>query len=326
VKKELCESVPVAPPAVLFLGSSMTNRGVYTDAIERTLRQRGKDVCVFNFAVTASYPLDQLLLLDNAVKNGVQPTLVVCEVNPLGVLCSSEFGQQYSKNIRNSYNSELAESVRARLLGQSESVDWASKSKELLNRYSYLIRFRRYLKSLMQSLPELVFNTEEQMKVLPTASIRGDVSKHGFGPMYGFIDSRVFHRHTGRKTIHKELEETYPVLEKVDVSHLQDSGLISVANYCHRMNIPLVFLWLPHSERFTLRMSEKHGLTPAQWIQAYNEQAKRCDTRLIDMHDAVDDSKLANETHLNLAGALQISDRIADELSTMLAERGGDSH
>ncbi|HXT58105.1 MAG TPA: DUF1574 family protein, partial [Pirellulales bacterium] len=80
--RSLCAEFPDRP-LVLVLGSSRSDYGVCPGAIERAWTSQRENIVVFNFAVMGGGPVTELVLFHELLAEGVRPSCVLIEVNPL---------------------------------------------------------------------------------------------------------------------------------------------------------------------------------------------------------------------------------------------------
>ncbi len=90
--------VPSGKPCLYFVGSSHTSRAVYADLIAARLKEAGHDVVVRNIACSGSFPKEQLLILQHALKTSPGPAMVISECNQSGFSMSESFLNSYSQH------------------------------------------------------------------------------------------------------------------------------------------------------------------------------------------------------------------------------------
>jgi lysophospholipase L1-like esterase len=133
---------------------------------------------------------------------------------------------------------------------------------------------------------------------------------HGFAPAFDFSENRLW-RKSG---VVKFLQDNFPV-KKGDWHQLNYQSLSAVSSYCERHRIPLALMWLPWGSRTENNTRELMGLSETEFQTAIQRFARENHARLIDVHDEDDESCFNDDIHLNVKGAIKVSQRIAAVLT-----------
>ncbi|MBC7998746.1 MAG: hypothetical protein IAF58_12430 [Leptolyngbya sp.] len=292
---------------VYFLGSSYTSRAIYADLIERRLFERGKFANVRNLASMGSFPMDNLHLLKTAVENGNKPTAVICEFVPVALKASKRFSHDYSDAFKGSY--------AGRIISHKPG---SSVRKELLfalEKHSYLVHYRAFIRELLTKLPQILFDSDNGLrpqfdhKVRELSSVGGWVPDHTPGP---FGDPKLSAQ--GRIGYLKKMT----FFDEQKQQELDYRIIDSVGNYCREQKIPLVILWLPTSPEFRRLSAESLNITDAQLVAKLRSFDDGKDTLVWDMNKVDDKSLFVDADHLNVRGAIQISEKLVDKVETLL--------
>lgn len=294
---------------VYFLGSSYTSRAIYADLIERRLSERGKFVNVRNLASMGSFPMDNLHLLKIAVENGNKPSAVVCEFVPVALNASKRFSHDYSDAFKNSYAGRIV-----------AHKGGSSVRKELLfalEKQSYLVRYRAFIRELLTQLPQILFDSENGLrpqfdhKVRELSSVAGWVPDHTPAP---FRDPHVSAQ--GRIGYLKSM--TY--FDEQKKQNLDYKIIDSIGSYCREQKIPLVIMWLPTSPEFRQLSAETLNVSDAELVAKLKSYDDGKNIFVWDMNKVSDRDVFVDADHLNVRGAIQISEKLVDKIETLLPQ------
>lgn len=299
-----------AAGTVYFLGSSYTSRAIYADLIEYRLYERGKHTKIRNLASMGSFPMDNLYLLKTAVESGNKPTAVVCEFVPVALNASTRFSHDYSDAFKTSY--------AGRIVAHKRSDNFFKESWFQLEKHSYLVRYRSFIRELLCQLPQILFDSENGLrpqfdhKVRELSSVGGWVPDHTPSP---FGDPVLAAK--GRLNFLKSM--TYFDESK---SQRMDYRIIdSIGSYCKEQNIPLILLWLPTSSEFRRLSAETLGISDAELVGKFRSFDDGKGTLVWDMNNVNDKSIFVDPDHLNVRGAIQLSEKLVDKIESILPQK-----
>lgn len=305
-KYEIATKPASSQPTLLLIGSSLSSRGIYSDLLARRLAQGGLPMDVRNIAMSGSWPPDQLLLLDVAIKSGVRPAAVICDVSPLYFISQIDFEHQYSENVRKSYRLSMLAARPHDLFGNADL--W-------LRRMSYLYRFRPYLKAWLASLTQVVFAPDESMRQIPMSATMGETSMTGWAPAYtvpslpqltqSMIDETAYMKYLVKSS------------QKADSRNTGECrALDPLRVYCGEKKIPLILVFLPvhaMSEKFYRDVCHH---TLEEITRGFSSLSDNKSVYFWDLHEDPEISHFFTFDHLNASGAVAATERLAKALNT----------
>ena len=305
-------------PAVIFIGNSITNQGVYADLIQERLRQKGFKVKVLNLGTTGSCIQEKLQLLDAATSNSSGPRFIVFQVSP------AEFEEEFaliSDPSAEFFASYVGKNSKFRPASMQKSF-W-DKAFDWLDQYSYLSRYRKHWCESLHYAINYVTNPELFRSRGPLPNVHSQCSLKGWSPWYGFATEadldmytqtafREFHTRTGR----------LPAQEwKWDCSRIEKMN-----SFCKEKNLPLTLLWLPELSDKTLLYKVKH-FSPGLCVKRLSPWLASNNVGFLDWHDTdKEPTHFSTWNHHNALGATHNSETLAQWLAnTQFAKQFGDT-
>lgn len=288
-------------PQMFVLGTSLSERAIYSELITERLKKEGVDVNITNLASSGSFCKDWLFQLKTALKHSTSCKAVVIEVSKMGFLYPASVTQTYRKELLDSYSSFLL----------TEPKNQTELLISLLNTVSYAFRYRSYLKSLTSEIPlNMLFGDAGRKNWVNTAT-HSEFSKSGWGPGYNFVTSEAleFSKSERKKTIDL-------FLNALDRKQMAYSSIKPAIEFCAKEHIPVIFLWLPVHPEFDRWYEETTKISAELFEEVISREAKTCNAKVIDMHTFSDSSSFQDGDHLNAVGAVKVSEGIAQILSS----------
>lgn len=287
-------------PQIFVLGTSYSERAVYSELITERLQKQGIDVNITNLASSGSFAKDWLFQLKTALKHSSSCKAVVIEVSKMGFLLPPSTNEVYRKELLDSYLSFLLAEPK--------------NPKELLiaclNTVSYAFRYRGYLKSLTSEMPINMLSGDAGRKNWVNTATHCEFSKSGWGPGYNFVTAEALEFSKSERTKTVEL-----FLQQLDRKQMPYGSIKSAVEFCRKENIPVIFLWLPVHPEFDRWYTETTKISAEQFKNVILREAKACNAKLIDVHSFSDQSSFHDGDHVNAMGAVKVSDTIAQLLS-----------
>lgn len=298
--------LPANTPCIYFLGSSHTARAIYAELIAERLKKAGYNIEVRNLAAGASYPADELMILDHAIKTSPGPFTIAYECLENGFSVARSAAYDHGPQIKSS------------VYLKNSTSDWpVLKEVDIwLKQNIYLIRYRSQLKEKMHELCENIFAPAKF--ILPggyTKSAHGDVSVKGFSPVYSTLDEATY-----QKTRDYRFKQTDLFDFKTEKSERRQRyyALENVFKYANEHSAKVAMIWMPVHPRFRQALEEKMETTEEQMSARIANAARLDNAALVDVHKVEQDDKFSDCDHLNVLGAIETSKQIADGL---LAQR-----
>lgn len=305
-------------PAVIFIGNSITNQGVYADLIEERLKQKGFKLRVTNLGTTGSCIEEKLHLLDASCSPRTGPRWVVFQVSPaeleeeLAIISApkEEFFETYAGK-----NSKYRPAAHER--------GFWDKAFDALDRYSYLSRYRKHWCQNLHYAFSFITSPESFRSRGPLPSVHSQCSLRGWSPWYGFASDADLdmYTQTGFREFHARTGRLPAQTWKWDFSKIQ-----RLADYCKQNRLPLTLLWMPELSEKTLLYSVKHS-SPEECLRKMAPWLQSNGIELLDLHKADSErSHFSTWNHHNALGAMHNAEILAEWISTAkFAEQYGKS-
>lgn len=294
--------IPAGKPCIYFLGTSHSSRGIYADLIADRLCQSGFNIAVKNIACSGSYPKEQILILEHALKQASGPAMLIYECNQGGFTAA--------ESITNQYGEHFAKSVYERNLHS----DWPflQKFDVWLKQNSYLVRYRNTLKERLTALPSDIFSPGESVwKRNPSVAIFSEISPCGWAPAYAMLNEKYL-----QTTINRRISQTDVFNPKAELKKKRARYFVlqNVFEFAKRHHIKTAMLWLPLHPQFQNLCNKEMNTDDEELKERMHTAARLDDAQLIDVHDYRIKQDFSDSDHLNASGAVEISKRIANML------------
>lgn len=295
LKYELAVNPPTDAPTIFFMGSSHTARAVFADLVERRLRDARLDVNVRNLGSPDSYTGDQLFLLKTAVDHGAKPAAVVYEVLPLLIdTTASPYAPIFSR------------SPEGQLIAP---MNRPSMLKRFLLNNSYLVRYRVPLYKLCRKIPRMIFAPAIDYRVKEPFGEHSECTPGGWllalkeKALYEAQKPTVVDRYYQLRSILTDKAEldgkpTYEILD-------------TIRDYCSLNKIPLLLVDYPIDERLRAYTEEQLHTSRQELRRRMQSLATQWKCELIDLEDNFNQSYFADCDHVNVLGAIDLSERLA---------------
>jgi hypothetical protein len=292
-KMAMAEKIqPGRGPLWVVMGNSVMGNGVFTDLVNLRLAQQGINAQVVNLAVPGSNADMAVWLIQAMARHGVYPTGILMNLNPDDLTAGSNAAWS---TLKDSYWGDC----RLR-----PPTGLASRVGCWVIEQSYLVRYRRNWKLLLRDLP-LILDSPEG-KPSPWGELAYQ-SNGGWQPMMGVIaDSQV------------------PATAKVNaVPHPPPNTVAAqwVTNLNQHPIVPpnsplgrfLLACRHHHTQVVLVAMPFYHQTTPPQVWQQLRHQT---DVKFLDAQGWIrqDPALFYDAVHLNVLGALSLTERLAKEL------------
>lgn len=288
-------------PQIFVLGTSYSERAIYSELITERLRQQSIDVNITNLASSGSYSMDWLFQLKTALKHSSSCKAVVIEVSQMGFLRPACTNQTYRKELLDSYLSFLL----------TEPKNLTELLISCLNTHSYAFRYRSYLKSLTSEIPINILSRDAGRKNWVNTATHSEFSKSGWGPGYNFVTPEALEFSKSERT------KTIDIfLQQFDRKQMSYWSIKPAVEFCAKEHIPVIFLWLPVHPEFDRWYEKTTKISAEQFKNVLLREAKACNAKLIDVHSISDQSSFHDGDHLNALGAVKVSESVAEALSS----------
>lgn len=288
-------------PQIFVLGTSYSERGIYSELITERLTKKGIEVNITNLASSGSFSKDWLFQLKTALKHSANCKAVVIEVSKMGFILPASVTQTYRKELLDSYSSFLL----------TEPKNQTELLISLLNTLSYAFRYRSYLKSLTSEIPlNMLFGDAGRKNWVNTAT-HSEFSKSGWGPGYNFVTAEAveFTKSERKKTLDL-------FLHQLDRKQMAYQSIKPAVEFCAKEHIPVIFLWLPVHPEFDRWYENTTKISAEKFKDVILREAKACNAKVLDMHSFSDLSDFQDGDHLNAVGAVKLSESVAEALSS----------
>lgn len=294
-------------PAVIFIGNSISNQGIYADLVEERLRQKGLALKVVNLATTGSCIQEKLELLNAACTPKSGPRLVVFQISP------AELEQELAQNSAPTsefFNSYVGRNSKFR--PASMPLSFWDKCFNSLDQYSYLSRYRKHWCQYLHSAINYITNPEASRSRGPIPYVHSQVSLAGWSPWYGFVSDQDLDRYT--QTSWRDFTEKTGKLPTR--KWLWDFSNIEIMrDFCNAHKLPLTALWMPELADKTILYSGKN-ITPEECTAKVAPWLTLNNIDFIDLRKAnLERTDFSTWNHHNALGAVHISEILAQRLS-----------
>jgi hypothetical protein len=294
--------VPAGKPCLYFVGSSHSSRAVYADLIAAQLQQAGHDVVVRNIACSGSFPREQLMILEHALKTSPGPAMVISECNQSGFSMSESFLNSYSRHFISS------------LYMKNMRSDWPIfKRFDLWMKHNiYLVRYRTILKERLVQLPANIFSPAESIWKKQNTGVTAAISPAGWAPDY-LVPAKKVHLNFGmvRRLLESNVFDPAGDDAKKRDRYPLTKNFFDLAK---QRNLKIAMLWLPLHPRYQAYCN-KEMQTNDEAVQTRMENAAKLENcPLIDVHDYGIEEDFTDSFHITAGGAVEVSKMIADKL------------
>jgi hypothetical protein len=296
--------------SILLLGDSYMNMGLYPELLQkRLLEKAGIETDIRNLASPNNTPEMSLFLLKTAIASGIKPKIVIYNVSP------TLFNKTRITNPEETPEKALSNSYIGKCLYQSPS-HFSGQVECTLDRYSYFFRYRSYFKEQLSQWERPLFGVEKKLRRGPLESphVESEISPGGWGPGYSIYTESQFQNNY--KLTEEHVQQYTKTTGKTFV--WTDKPFQKLQHYCQEQHIPLLLAWFPshplqktysqqlnrleQHEQFETKM-EALGHLPGIWF--------------LNFHDSdADTDHYYNVSHLNILGAIELTNKVADVLLT----------
>ncbi len=251
--------------------------------------------------------MEQLFILKSVLDRGVKPQAVICDVVPAALGSSGQ--------IANAYQTRLIDSCLGKRSIGSRS-DPRVLMEQFLTSMFYIYGYRSYIKEQLTRLLGRVFAPGETGRHVPYYSVFREASPNGWAPSYRVAGEDGLRRSIARRS-------------RSEVSRRDLSGTIpsyecarSLQEFCAQRSIPLLFVWLPVHPIAAQYYRTHLNLSPEECHNAFAAAAELYGGGFLDIHDTDHDPyHFCDFDHLNAAGAIHATERIAQALTASPFDR-----
>ncbi len=277
--QSICAENPTRPQ-VLILGSSRALLGVHPEILAGGKMARGQGPLVFNFAMTGSGPVQELLCLRRLLARGVRPRCVFVEVLPPLLDMASITGQ-----------TQFVEAYR---------LSWPDLS--LLRRYCNRPTdlYRRWLETRLTPCFSHRFCLLSRYAPMwlaldPRYSGWSGGSRFGWLP-YGH---RSVPPEQSRQAVARAHDEYYACLQQFQIDRRPDAALRELIGLCQARHIAVALFLMPEGSEFrswypptarALLASYLGGISRDQGIPVVDMRTWMPDSDFVDAHHLLPDA------------------------------------
>jgi len=297
--RSLCAEFPDRP-LVLVLGSSRSDYGVCPGAIERAWTSQRENIVVFNFAVMGGGPVTELVLFHELLAEGVRPSCVLIEVNPLLLHQEQGFTEE------SWLNADRLEFGELKRLGRYVSRPWSMYGRWLGSR---IVPWHSHRFLILDRLaPSWLAASVRQDRRTPSDD-------------HGWLRHQPESVSAGERNwrIEQQLKAYAPALDRFCISATPDRALRELLDSCRQERIEAALLAMPESSE----LRSAFGPPAAQALASYLDDLRRdYGVSLLDAREWAPDADFADGEHLLPGGAVRFSQRLERGATQFLAEAG----
>jgi hypothetical protein len=220
-------------PKLLMMGDSIMDFDLFPEQLENTLQKLGyPDVSATSFAVASSTPRISIVYLKGLLKKGLKPKMIVYNVHPR--ILNHFFAGDPTQNSENTF----FETYTARCEFQEPTDDWG-KSLCLLEKNSYLLRFRSFWRETVAQLPATLLHPELFLNPKIESYTTTDISPKGWMAGYQVTSAP--------QLIQDHITPQFMTYYQKKLGHYQwdPAPLREFHAFCKSQGIPVLYVWLP---------------------------------------------------------------------------------
>lgn len=293
-------------PEVLFLGDSYTSRAVYPELLMNQLKEQGLPIEARNLASTSNTSQMSLFFLQTAIKAGWKPKVVVYGLSP------RLFNHHYLEHGEDTSQAQFEDSYVGRC--QFHKPQGLNRWQCQLEKSLYLVRYRKYWAEQLKQFPDIMNHPDRYLHDGGVGKAVHEISPGGWSPGYLIYTPADY---TNKMAIDgKDGPYNIKTAEKLFGQYQWDEQKFrELQAYCEKSNIPLLLVWYPEN------------LVREPYYRYYHLSQKTFSARFatlthpgkswfIDFHNADTDPRhFYNTDHLNVLGAIKMTEKIAHILS-----------
>ncbi|MBY0404949.1 MAG: hypothetical protein K2X66_13700, partial [Cyanobacteria bacterium] len=291
-------------PKLLLMGDSIMDFDLFPEQLENTLQKRGYlDVSATSFAVASSTPRISIVYLRGLIKKGLKPKMIVYNVHPR--ILNHFFAGDPTQNSENTF----FETYTARCEFQEPTDDWG-KSLCLLEKNSYLLRFRSFWRDTVAQLPAIWLHPELTLNPKIETYTTTDISPKGWMAGYQVTSAP--------KLIQEHITPQFMFYYQKKLGHYQwdPAPLQAFHRFCQNQGIPVAYVWLPEYPYMEKIYAQLHFDTPLFQKKLQHlmgdfsrEPSGVLPVELLDFHTQVYPAESYQDfNHLNVNGAPKFSE------------------
>ena len=305
-------------PAIFVMGDSLTLMAVYSEWMTRKLENEGYHYQVRNLGSLGNTPYLSTVLLEMALKKKRRPSLVLFNINHRHFnrhyYRESEHWQVNEGAFRKSYMGEC-------MVGKHHS--WLQNVDCGVKQVSYLARYQAAIQDDIKRLPALFLDPKT---VLPPGYfnlpfVQNEPSKSGWGPAYPVFNQQEFTQSLAGWTPEKlKLPEN-------NAYTWDESEFLAFYRVCQKNHIPLALVWLPEPTEMK-DYYQLNGLQVDSLVANTAAMGIRLNLPFLNFRTSDRDvSHYIDRNHLNVMGALTLTERLAQRLEQdALLQRTVETH
>lgn len=290
-------------PGLVFIGGSFINRAFYPELIAREFEKQGLSLEVRNLGSGHSVVEEHIFLLDNAVKSGMRPAAVVCDLRPIA------FEKLFQPMLKSEYE-ELSQSYLGSCFIKPDNSP-KGKFETWLKKNFYLIRFRAFFGQQIKTAFDKIFGSEDRL--LPNPSEKSLMPSE-----FGWLaDSSIVDPENVQAIKANNLRNYFRAYGKQEPGWTA-RNIQPLVDYCQKNKLPLILIWLPEAEQKGSVTARYQGSVGRRFVRNLGEYIGQYQNiYFVNHHDAEPDpAKFADPMHLNVRGSIDESNRLVRLLTS----------
>jgi hypothetical protein len=298
-------------PLVLVLGSSRTGVGLRPEVLDRISLPGGQSPIVFNFGLTASGPVMELLCFHRLLEEGIHPDWLVVEVMPplLNQQATGPEGADWIDARRATW-SDLT--LLRRYAGSREPAEASQEGSPSLPLYRQWCRARLF-PWFSQRIYVLSRYAPNWVPWQSRQDLWQAVDRSGWLPyMRSSVAAEEYHR--GLERAHQEYG---PYLSDFEVTEIPDRALREILDTCQRKRISPLLMLMPEANAFRNWYPPRARDRLDQYLANLSEEYG---VPLIDARTWMEDAAFTDGHHLLPTGATSFTHRFGREVFPLLGE------
>lgn len=283
---------------ILVTGASSSNQDIYPELIDQKLQEHGIEGHIINFAHSGGLPETNLYILNDMLKSGSKPKLIIYDFTPPWIF-NKTYLDTYSiiTTFHNSFAYNCLYKKPENLLKKLQC--------EVTDRI-FLIKYRPYLKSFIQTSAANIFSPKIKYY---TSSLIGSYSPKGWTPLY---------LHNTKENFNGVNSVTGPQSEMLKYLYgnfeWSDEQMDLLTNFAQKNEIPLLLIWMPEHP-IKKDYYEYFDVSEKKFTDKFVYYKTLPYIQTLDLHEMpMQDNDFADYGHLNPSGAVSISNYLSDYL------------
>jgi hypothetical protein len=286
-------------PLVLMFGSSRTDWGFQAGRMSGRPGPDGRPLLVYNFGVPTTGPLHEWLYVHDLLDEGIRPRLVLLEFLPTHL-------NQPQRGVLSEENFTMVNWLTAHQLRFFSSYFWNTRrawSKWLEARLAPCYAFRLSFNEYVRGVDRRAVPLDQAAQPMDAWGSRLLASDPGTPEYRAFRWSRA-------------LEMYAESLRRFRLNAKVVQSMHDMLDRCQREHVPVALVVMPTSKEFNALFSPQ-GYAQVQQVLAQLRQ--QYGVEVIDASDWLEREDFDDGHHLLKSGGRKFTDRLSDEVQTLLA-------